>query len=66
VTFSEILHNNPGMTPRVLSMQWRDLREQGALERVANPSYKRSVHHRMTKWGTNIIPILTAFIQDRT
>jgi len=63
VTFRQILHNNPGMTPRVLSMRLRDLQKEGVIERVADPKDRRTAQYRLTAKGNDIVPILTAFIQ---
>ncbi|MEE9164283.1 MAG: helix-turn-helix domain-containing protein [Thermoplasmata archaeon] len=63
MTFSRILRNNPGMTPRVLSMRLRDLREEGLIDRLVNPENLRDVRYRLSQQGKDAIPILTALIQ---
>ncbi len=63
VTFTQILKNNPGLTPRVLSMRLRDLQAEGIIERIANPANPRDIRYRPTAKGNDIIPILAAFIQ---
>lgn len=63
VKFSQILKNNPGLTPRVLSLRLVDLRKDGLIERVSDPNDQRVVKYRLTKKGNDTIPILTAFIQ---
>lgn len=63
VTFGRILRNNPGLTPRVLSMRLKDLREEGLIERLVEPEDGRDIRYRLTSKGDDIIPILTAFIQ---
>ena len=61
--FSHFLKNNPGLTPRVLSMRLRDLEKEGLIERIANSRENRDVKYRLTWKGYDCIPILTAFIQ---
>jgi|SRR3990172_1140600 len=63
VTFSRILRNNDGLTPRVLSMRLRELQRDGFVDRVANPSNGREVFYRLTTKGDDIVPVLTALIQ---
>ncbi len=63
IKFSQILKNNPGLTPRVLSLRLVDLRKDGLIERVSDPKDQRVVNYRLTKKGNDTIPILTAFIQ---
>ena len=63
IPFSQILRNSPGLTPRVLSMRLRGLREEGFLERLVDPSNRRDVRYRLTPKGRDAMPILTALIQ---
>lgn len=63
MTFTGILRNNAGMTPRVLSMRLSDLREEGLIDRVENPENARDVRYRLSTKGRDAIPILTALIQ---
>ena len=60
--FSKFLKNNPGLTPRVLSMRLRDLENEGLVERMTNSGEPRDVRYRLTRKGHDSIPILTAFI----
>ncbi|MCJ2519865.1 MAG: helix-turn-helix transcriptional regulator [Candidatus Thermoplasmatota archaeon] len=63
MTFTRILRNNPGMTPRILSIRLRDLKEEGVIERIEDPSNPRNVTYRLTRKGEDAIPILTSLIQ---
>ena len=63
VTFSQILRNNGGMTPRVLSMRLRDLCGEGLVQRKVSLDDQRVVRYQLTAKGRDIVPILTAFIQ---
>lgn len=63
ITFGQILRKNSGLTPRALSMRLRDLRKEGVIERVADPTDTRKVHYRLTSQGEDAVPILTALVQ---
>lgn len=63
VNFSQILRNNPGLTPRVLVMRLAELRKEGLIERVRDQSDDRVIRYSLTKKGQDAIPILTSFIQ---
>lgn len=63
VRFSDILHNNPGLSSRLLSIRLKDLQREGLVERVVNPEDHREVWYNTTKKGMDVVPILAAFIQ---
>ncbi len=63
VRFSDILHNNPGLNPRLLSLRLRELHKEGLIERVVNPEDHREVYYNITEKGQDVVPILSAFIQ---
>ncbi len=63
MSFTRLLRNNPGLTPRVLSMRLRDLRTEGLIERVVGPEKPRDIRYRITAQGRDAVPILTALIQ---
>ena len=63
MSFTRLLRNNPGMTPRVLSMRLQDLREEGLVERRVGPENPRKIRYWLTTKGRDAIPILTALIQ---
>ena len=63
MSFTRLLRNNPGMTPRVLSTRLRDLREEGLIVRMVDSRKPRDIRYRLTAKGRDAIPILTAFIQ---
>lgn len=60
MTFTGILRNSSGLTPRVLSMRLRDLRQEGLIDRVVNPENPREVRYRLTAKGEDAVPILAA------
>lgn len=61
-TFGAILRRSPGLTPRVLSARLGELRAEGLIEKVADPTDERVFHYRLTAAGGDAIPILTALI----
>ena len=63
VRFSQIMRNNPGLTPRVLSMRLRELEEEGFIRGEPNAADRREVAYRLTRQGLDVMPILTSFIQ---
>jgi len=63
IRFSEIMRNNPGMGPRILSMRLRELEEEGFLHGDANVADRREITYRLTRKGLDVMPILTSFIQ---
>lgn len=63
VRFSDILHNNPGLSARLLSLRLKDLQREGLIERVMNPQDHRVVWYNLTEKGSDVIPVLAALIQ---
>jgi DNA-binding HxlR family transcriptional regulator len=63
VRFSDILHNNPGLNPRLLSIRLRELQKEGLIDRKVNPDDHREVWYNITQKGLDVLPILAAFIQ---
>jgi len=63
--FSDLLRNNRGLTPRVLTMRLKELRAEGFLERVPGAD-AREIGYRLTAKGHDVVPILAAFIQFGT
>ncbi len=60
--FNQILHNNDGLTPRILSMRLQELREEGYLERIVDSQDERDVRYVLTDKGADLMPVLRAFI----
>jgi DNA-binding HxlR family transcriptional regulator len=63
VRFSDILRNNPGLSPRLLSLRLKDLQKEELIVRVVNPKDHREIWYNITDKGRDAVPILTAFIQ---
>ena len=58
--FGQILRNNPGLTPRVLSRRLRQMQQEGLVERVvANDK----VAYRLTSRGEDAVFILLALLR---
>ena len=58
--FGQILRNNPGLTPRVLSRRLRQMQQEGLMERVATDD---KVAYRLTSRGEDAVFILLAFLR---
>lgn len=59
VRFSDLLANNAGLTPRVLSFRLAELQEEGYLVRVEQDG---SITYDLTEKGRDAAPILGALI----
>jgi DNA-binding HxlR family transcriptional regulator len=58
--FGQILRNNPGLTPRVLSRRLDQMEEEGLVERIAG---RDTVSYRLTDRGEDAVFILLAFLR---
>jgi len=58
--FGQILRNNPGLTPRVLSRRLGQMQEEGLVERIAEDE---QVRYRLSPRGEDAVFILLAFLQ---
>jgi len=58
--FGQILRNNPGLTPRVLSRRLRQMQHEGLVERRAEGD---RVTYRLTARGEDAVFILLAFLR---
>src|SRR5882672_9660383 len=63
ISFTRIMRQNSGLTPRVLSMRLNDLQAEGLIERAKDAKSGEDVGWQLTKMGRDAVPILTAFIQ---
>lgn len=61
-TFSLMMARTAGLTPRVLSLRLKELRAEGLIEKVADPTDERKSHYRLTSKGRDAVPILTALV----
>jgi DNA-binding HxlR family transcriptional regulator len=61
--FGQILRNNPGLTPRVLSRRLRQMQEEGLVNRILTD---RKVSYRLTSRGEDAVFILLAFLRYGT
>lgn len=58
--FNEILRQMPGVTPRVLTKQLRELEEDGLIHREVYAQVPPKVEYSMTSLGKSLTPILQA------
>ena len=58
--FGQILRNNPGLTPRVLSRRLREMQQEGLVERTETGD---AVTYRLTERGEDAVFILLAFLR---
>ena len=58
--FGQILRNNPGLTPRVLSRRLDEMEEEGLVERLERQD---TVTYRLTGRGEDAVFILLAFLR---
>ena len=60
--FNQILRSIPGLTPRVLTLRLKELRDDGVIEPIVVQRRPRLVRWRLTKMGQDTVPILMSFI----
>ena len=58
--FGELLRNNPGLTPRVLSRRLREMQEEKLIQRTVEG---RDVRYVLTERGEDAVYILLAFLR---
>lgn len=63
ITFSDLLENNTGLTPRVLSMRLREMYDDGLIEKIRSKNDARKVYYKLSEKGRDVIPVLAALIQ---
>lgn len=60
--FNQILRSVPGLTPRVLTLRLKELRDGGIIEPVVVRRRPRTVRWKLTEMGKDTVPILMSFI----
>jgi DNA-binding HxlR family transcriptional regulator len=60
--FNQILRSVPGLTPRVLTIRLKELRDYGIIEPTVVQRRPKLVLWRLTRKGEGTIPILMSFI----
>jgi DNA-binding HxlR family transcriptional regulator len=58
--FNELLRNNPGLGPRVLSRRLREMQQEGLVVRIAQGP---RITYRLTERGEDAVYILLAFLR---
>ncbi len=60
--FNELLRNNPGLSPRVLSLRLRELEQSGIIKRMGNQKPPRPVRWITTEKGSDLLPAIVRLI----
>ena len=60
--FNRILRSIPGLTPRVLTLRLKELRDYGIIAPIVVQHRPRLVRWKLTKMGQDTVPILMSFI----
>ena len=60
--FSELLRQNPGLSPRVLSLRLRELEEDGMIRREGQSKPPRPVRWVPTEKGRDLLPAILRLI----
>ena len=58
--FSELKRLIPGITEKMLSLQLKQLEQDGIVERIVYPEVPPRVEYNMTDFGRTLIPLLEA------
>jgi DNA-binding HxlR family transcriptional regulator len=60
--FSELERAMPGISPKVLAAQLRELERDGLVHRTLHPEVPPRVDYGLTPWGEALCPILDALL----
>ena len=60
--FSELLRQNPGLSPRVLSLRLRELEQSGMIKRAGDSKPPRPVRWAPTEKGRDLLPAIVRLI----
>ncbi|MDN7580549.1 helix-turn-helix domain-containing protein [Burkholderia orbicola] len=61
--FSELRHDNPTITAKVLTGRLRDLEERGVIRRSVLPTSPPSVEYELTSLGQELLPAITSIVE---
>ncbi|AKF86968.1 hypothetical protein MFUL124B02_36035 [Myxococcus fulvus 124B02] len=64
--FGELLHDIPGISPKVLTTRLRELTEKGAVTREVRPTSPPSVEYALSPLGEELVPVLHAIVRVGT
>ncbi len=60
--FSDFERRVPGISPKMLAQQLRQLEEDGLVIRTVYPQVPQKVEYRLTEWGQALCPVLDAML----
>jgi DNA-binding HxlR family transcriptional regulator len=61
--FTELIETIPGVTPKVLTQQLRELEQDGLVQRTVLQVMPAHVEYRMTDYGETLCPVLRTMAQ---
>ncbi|MCY1001094.1 helix-turn-helix domain-containing protein [Myxococcus sp. MISCRS1] len=64
--FGELLHDIPGISPKVLTTRLKELTEKGAVTREVRPTSPPSVEYALSPLGEELLPVLQAIVRVGT
>ncbi|MBB5518682.1 winged helix-turn-helix transcriptional regulator [Amphiplicatus metriothermophilus] len=60
--FSELRHDIPGVSSKVLSARLKELVEKGVVSREVRPTSPPSVEYALTEIGAQLVPVIDAIV----
>ncbi|MCP3100198.1 helix-turn-helix transcriptional regulator [Myxococcus sp. K15C18031901] len=64
--FGELIHDIPGISPKVLTTRLRELTEKGAVTREVLPTSPPSVEYALSALGQELVPVIDAIVRVGT
>ncbi|MBZ4394124.1 helix-turn-helix domain-containing protein [Myxococcus sp. AS-1-15] len=64
--FGELLHDIPGISPKVLTTRLKELTAKGAVTREVRPTSPPSVEYALSPLGEELVPVLHAIVRVGT
>ncbi|WP_254626472.1 helix-turn-helix domain-containing protein [Myxococcus sp. CA039A] len=64
--FGELLHDIPGISPKVLTTRLRELTAKGAVTREVLPTSPPSVEYALSSLGLELVPVIDSIVRVGT
>jgi len=64
--FGELLHDIPGISPKVLTTRLRELTAKGAVTREVLPTSPPSVEYTLSSLGLELLPVIDSIVRVGT